>query len=335
MDMRHHDLKRNNRQRTLHLHIGIPKTASTWLQTKIFPHLDHLQYIGCPRSERFKRTDNHNGKVRFLGDIFSRSSMIWNGYGNEIFEELVGDRHSWLADGRDLMISEEKIGRQCSRPVLIAAHICELNKVAKKWGFERLNIICCIRRQDQWLASHYAQISDHIANACQKDFEVFVNKVLSPRLSRYAIGMLLDYDRLYDSLSSVVSEGNIYFLTYETLKKSPHTFLNLLLKRLDTPSYKIEEICMITAGSRANVRSDPENITWCLRNKSSRIGKLPWIRTVLKPRPKTIQLTPEITQEIINSYSAGNQRLSTKTNLDLGLLGYFDNKVINPPLISC
>lgn len=32
----------------LYLHIGIPRTASTFLQTNIFPRLSHLDYIGSP-----------------------------------------------------------------------------------------------------------------------------------------------------------------------------------------------------------------------------------------------------------------------------------------------
>lgn len=261
------------RLRTLHIHIGIPKTASTWLQTKVFPQLEHLHFINCPQSTLFVTDNSREKKKRMMGEIFKRSSQIWPGLGNTIFEEMLGERLEWLSDGRDLLISEEMVGREGSRPVLLSAHLREMKRKSQEWGFERLNIVCMIRRQDHWLASHYAQMSEQNPKANQTGFNRLVRKVTSPQESRYRFGMLLDFGVLYDHLAAVSGAENLILLPYEDLKKSPGIFLQSLLRRLDTPVEKIKEICDKASGTSANVRS--EQGVWHLRQKRSHIAGLP------------------------------------------------------------
>jgi len=138
------------------------------------------------------------------------------------------------------------IGREGSRPVLLSAHLAEMKRIGLEWGFKRLNIICLIRRQDHWLASHYAQISDKKSRAGQDDFERLIGEVTSPRHSRYKFGMLLDYNVLYEQLANVSRTDNLVMLPYENLRESPDLFLQHLLLSLDTPYSKIDEICKKT-----------------------------------------------------------------------------------------
>lgn len=317
-----HNLEESNKPRTLHLHIGIPKTASTWLQNKVFPQLMHLRYLKCPQSNLFVAGNNPEKKKRMMGKIFKSSSQVWSGFGNTIFEDMLGDRSTWLAGGRDLLISEEMVGRQGSRPALLAVHLREMKKIATNWGFERLNIICMIRRQDHWFASHYAQMSEQNPRASQADFERLILEVTSVQESRYQFGMLLDFSVLYDYLAAVSGTENLILLPYEALKKSPHTFLQSLLEGLDMPADKIEEICDETSGTVANVRS--EQGEWHLRQRRPRIAGLPLPRWLLSIRKKTIKVTPDIKERVRETYSAGNQKLASQTGLDLKQYGYFD-----------
>lgn len=316
------DLEKSNCPRTLHLHIGIPKTASTWLQNKVFPQLEHLHYLNCPQSSLFVAGNNPEKKKRMMGKIFKSSSQIWRGFGNTIFEEMLGERLTWLSDGGDLLISEEMIGRQGSRLALLSAHLTEMKRKGLEWGFERLNIICIIRRQDHWLASHYAQISDQNPGAGQTGFNGLIRKVTSARESRYQFGMLLDYNLLYNHLAAVTGAENLIVLPYEALKESPRMFLQSLLAGLDTPADKIEEICDETSGTVANVRS--EQGVWYLRQRRTRIAGLPLPRWLLRTRKQTIKVTLEIKGRIRETYSTGNQKLASQTDLDLRQYGYFD-----------
>ena len=307
--------------RTLHLHIGVPKTASTWLQSKVFTSLEHLRYLGCPRNLLFESREDHS-ENRLMASIFKRSSQIWGGFGDVIFENLIGDRETWLADGRSLLISEEAIGRQGSRPALLAAHIREMQNSAADWGFQQVNIVCVFRRQDHWLASHYAQMSNRNLRPGQADFERLVHGVTSPQASRYSFGMLLDYSKLYDQLAEVVGPERLLMLPYELLQDSPRLFLQSLLERLDTPAEKIEEIISGTTGTKANVRS--EQGVWRLRRRRVRgFAGLALHSWAFSPREKTIKLTPDIAQQVHKAYSVGNRELADKVAIDLEKYGYF------------
>ncbi|MDO8860415.1 hypothetical protein Q6D67_01785 [Haliea sp. E1-2-M8] len=309
-------------RRALHLHIGLPKTASTWLQEKVFTLLQHLEYLDCPKSSLFEHA-REVAERRLLTGAFRRSSEIWRGFGDEIFKDLLGDRQTWLTDGRDLLISDEGMGRQATRPALFAAHIDEMQRKAKEWGFGRLNIVCIIRRQDHWLASHYAQMSDRNPIAGQADFECLVREVTSPQFARYEFGMLLDFSVIYDQLREVVGTGNLLMLPYELLRKSPEVFLPTLLERLDTPSDKIAEIVRLTRGTTANVRS--EQGIWRLRPPAVRkIGGFALPNWSFGKREHTIELTSDISRSILSAYSMSNQALAAKIGVDLDDHGYFD-----------
>lgn len=309
-------------RRTLHLHIGIPKTATTWLQQDVFPLLDHLYYVGCPENRLFQQPEDLTDQ-RLMASTLKRSSQVWTGFGDAIFEQLVGDRQAWLAGGQDLLISEEGIGRQASRPALLGAHLHEMRQKALEWGFDRLKVVCIIRRQDHWLASHYAQMSDRNPNAGQADFERLVNEVTSASLGRYGFGMLLDFCTITDHLENAVGDDGLTTLPYELLKTSPRAFLFQLLGSLNTPSHKIREIVERTPGTAANVRS--EKGIWRLRPRSARqiagvrLPNWSWGRG-----NHTIELTPALVKKICDAYSAGNHALAANKGIDLEEHGYFD-----------
>lgn len=315
-------LSTDSPSRTLHLHIGLPKTASTWLQKEVFPLLGHLEYRNCPRSPLFENIGEH-AEWRLMTSAFMQSSEIWPGFGDAIFREMLGDPQTWLTKGRDLLISDEGMGRQASRPALFAAHIHELQRKAREWGFDRLNIICMIRRQDHWLASHHAQMSDRNPIAGQADFERLVREVTSPGLARYEFGMLLDYGVIHDRLLQVVKAEDLLILPYELLGKSPQAFLQTLLEKLDTPSGKIAEIVRLTQGTTANVRSDQG--VWRLRARPARkIAGFPLPGWSSGKREQTIELTSEISHRIHNAYATSNRSLAEKIDVDLNDHGYFD-----------
>ncbi|WP_340106380.1 hypothetical protein [Rhodohalobacter sp. 8-1] len=319
--MKHRCLKSRNRKRTLYLHIGIPKTASTWLQSNVFSKLHHLHYLDCSKNTMFRDIEDLSAKQRSLGNIFSRSIRIWEKFGDTIFEDLIGDQQAWLKNDQDLLISDERIGRQGSRSTLLADHFREMKQKAGDWGFERIHLICMIRRQDHWLASHYAQMSDRNPQAGQEDFKKLIRNITSPYRFRYGFGMLLEYNELYDQLSDAYGDSNLLMLPYEELKQTPAAFLESLLGRLGTPSETIEHILDETSGTKKNVRSEQD--VWQLRNKRKRVAGIPLPKWIFTGGEKTIKLMPEYTQQVFECYSAGNRELALKTGLNLEEHGYF------------
>ena len=241
--------------------------------------------------------------------------------GDDILDELLGDRGAWVAGDRDLLISDEAIGRAGSRPDHLARHLDAIAEVAGSWGMPRLHVVCLIRRQDHWLASHYAQMSDRNPRASQRDFEGFVRRVADPAGVRYGFGMLIDHAALREAI--LTSRAELTMLPYEAFRRSPKEALGSLLARLGAPEAEADGIVQASAGTAENVRSGGG--AWRLRPRS--LG-LPGGRRAALPAPmgaarrRGIALTPELSAEALGAYAEGNRALDAVLPMDLGAFGY-------------
>ncbi len=307
--------------RTLYLHIGIPKTASSWLQSKVFSELSHLTYFDSPRGHLFQSPEDINDGNWHMASVFKRSSHIWEIYGDPIFSEVFGDKAAWQKLGRDTLISDESIGRQGSRSSLLAGHLAGLRDKAAEWGFDRMKVILLVRRQDTWLASHYAQVSDRNPQAGQRDFEGLLNDVTSPQRSRYGFGALLDYGSLYQAITATVGSEDVLVWPFEHVQEDAAGFLQTLLPSLNTPADEIQAICDAAAGSDANVRSAGQ--IWRLRHTPSRLRRMASKFLPSRRGPGTIELTDSLSRKVLQAYAAENHKISDRTGLDLRRYGYF------------
>ena len=312
--------------RTLHLHIGLPKTASTWLQERVFPQLDHLRFVATPRSRLFDEPEDRAMEGRLMACALRRSATVWRATGDALMRELVGEREAWLGNGHDLLVSDEAIGRAGSRPEILAAHLREMAIVAQRWGHDRLSVVCLIRRQDHWLASHYAQMSDRDARASQRGFEALVRRIADPAGARHGFGTLIDHAALREALVGVVDD--LLLLPHEALRSDPERALTTLLAGLGTPGDTTVRIVEASAGTAANVRS--EEGAWRLRPRSLLVPGAGGRRRVALPswtpvlgRRGVIRLTPDLSARILASYAASNRALDEAEQLGLGIYGYF------------
>lgn len=322
---------------TLYLHIGLPKTATTYLQNALFPRLRNLLYLGMPQSEKFSDVQDREHGCRILVCSLQRSALIWREFGDEIFREMLGDKDARRASRQDVLISEEGVGRAGSRPLFLRCHLEELSLKAADWGFASLKIICVFRRQDHWLGSHYAQVSDRTPQASQKHFEENIDRVLDPYHSRYKFGMLLDYKILRDQIVSAVGEANVLMLPYELLVAEPAIFLQTILSFLGAEADLVRSVVDERAAGdgKHNVRSQGQN-KWLLRRRGRTVHLrphrlfttvgLPASVSLPKPRlgrGKVIELTPAITEKVLAAYSQSNRRLAEDLPFDLRRYGYY------------
>ena len=244
--------------RTVFLHIGLPKTGSTFLQKRVFPQLSHLKVISMPRNEHFRESG-----TRLLGSVFSRSDTIWLHYADQIFEALL--QPGWQSDQRDILISDEVIGRSTSRQALCAGHLAGMKSALKDRGIERFKLLFFVRRQDEWLASHYAQVSDRREKPGQRDFENLAARITDPHEERFTFGALLDYAATYSAISSAVGNDNVKVLPMEWLESNLSVLSRELADWLDLPSEAIE----LGSHRVENKRNTGRGI-WKLRDRSWR-----------------------------------------------------------------
>ena len=312
--------------RTLHLHIGLPKTASTWLQERVFPALGHLDVRAMPRTRLFRAPGDAKAEHRLMGCVVRRAPAIWPAMGDAILDELAPS--AGAAEGRDLLVSDEAFGRAASHPEALGAHLRGLAAAATARGFGRVAVVVLLRRQDTWLASHYAQVSDRAARAGQRDFERMVAQLTDPARSRYLGGMMVAYDALLEALHGAVGAENVTVLAHEALSADREGALARILDALGTPEGDRDAVmAAATGGAPTNRRSDPSG-SWALRPR--RIGArhgapgtgIPLPLWLDRARGRGIALTPDLSRRILAAYRDANARAAAAAGLDLAAHGY-------------
>ena len=323
---------------TLFLHIGLPKTATTYLQARIFPQLDRLLYFDTPKDPAFDGPVDRGMGSRIMSCLFNRDPRVWQTHGEAVFEQLLGRRSDWQP--RDVLISDEGIGRTGSRPDHLAAHLREVSVVAQDWSLRRVAVICAFRRQDHWLGSHYSQMSDRNPKASQSDFNRACRDLLRVTADRFKLGMMLDYATLRDALVGVVGQENVLMYPYERQKINPDAVLAQVLDFLGEGAAPKASASLCKDGGSVgpagvNVRSLGENL-WSIRPYGAGLKLRPYRLVqwaglpdhVFFPRlgrPRSFTLTENDSRTLLAAYAVSNRRLASELGIDLAQYGYFDD----------
>jgi len=225
---------------SLYLHIGLPKTATTFQQKKVIPNIPDTLIINKDKGE-YAPKNIVGGSRSIVTKFFKRSPFIWEDLGDKIFKDIVDMKKKYIKD--DVLISDELMYRHLLAsdrlkgktlwhvkgmvyPRLYGIHIDEIDKKSKEWGFEGVKIIISIRSQEKWIASYYSQISNRIKNASQKNFEDFVNYIVDYKRGYYYEGISINYNILYDVVCDAIGKNNVLMIPYETFKHRPESFVN-------------------------------------------------------------------------------------------------------------
>lgn len=323
---------------TLYLHIGLPKTGTTFLQDRVFPLLPSTAFLCKPRGEVVQ---GHPGPGYGLLDrCFKRSARIWEEYGESIFADLLA-RLEPGGDRERLLISDEGIGTMGRKPLFLRTHLQELSRHAPGWGLGPVRVICSFRRQDQWLGSHFAQVSNRTGAATQADFERFVEAFLDPGRDYFWDGIMLDFQTLREGVVGGVGAENVLMLPYETLAEEPTEYLAAVLDfmGLDPECEALTEaLAQQSRGERRNARTVGSD-RWALRTPKSelgrRVGRAP--RRVLEaiglptrahgareepPGRREIRMTEALRSRILSRYAESNASLAEDLGLDLRRYAY-------------
>lgn len=324
------------------LHIGMSKTATTWLQKSVFPPLYGKSFRDNPRTSLLK-----GGRFQgALARAFRRSPEVWPHMGSLLLKELSGEpEHSEAVVRDDIVVSDQSAGprlfewggyvgshweRERMDPTMLSAHLRAVRKVALADGFSALKVILVIRRQDQWLASKYAQRSDRICGASQRDFEERIHYYLDEHDGYYSDGIILDYFRLWKALVEALGEQHVLMLPYEFLLVNPEGFLRQIVRFQRANQGDGVSIERLAASLPINVRSAAPD-SWRLR--SPQRGVL--LRTLGSPkqslhlvwssamRNRSIRVAPSTKKKILDTYGEGNREVGQKIGHDLGEFAYF------------
>lgn len=313
--------------RCLYLHIGQPKTASTFLQNDVFPRLSGLDVALLPRVSNYRNHDaRRSGDGRLAEQITARSPILWTAHKAELEPALLGPGSS-----RSRLVSDEMFFGNFRGAAEVLPHLRAIVEMARS-RFDAVRILCLIRRQSTRLMSGYVQRSDAKLKAGQADFEAFARSMCDPHDERYRRGMAWEYGDLAAGLLDLVGPAGLFMRPYEELRHDPRTFLEGLMSFLQQEPRSADALIetLLHEGRQANVRRLEQDL-WQARRfnrLSEGISRLDLLREPLAylrrkyTAPSQIRLRPEISEMILRSYEETNRRAARLLNIDLARYGY-------------
>lgn len=181
------------------IHIGFPKTATTFLQSAVFPKLteDGFAYFGKEPS------------ARFLAPLIDDDDTIFD-------SKAMAGRVQERAAGRKVLFSYEGLTGEHRSGFVNRTQIA---RRLRQVGFER--VLITIRNQFDVLESAYKQ---HVKSGGVLRFREYIS--LDPEKPRHLHPRYFDYHLIYDLYAATFGRDNVLVLQYESLGEP--TFLMAL-----------------------------------------------------------------------------------------------------------
>lgn len=186
------------------LHIGLPKTGTTSIQSQFFA--GRINYLGQDSQNRCISSSNTEAKElrKLLKDFLWKSfrhnekqAHYWAHRCSELLQTSFISSENWP---HTVILSDENLSKWPSslykgsyfpivsgllnksdfkryRPAPIIRLLRDHGQTL--WPFGKIRVVITIRNQADWLASLYSQESDKISNASNVDFEKQVKKIIS------------------------------------------------------------------------------------------------------------------------------------------------------------
>ena len=191
--------------KTLYLHIGTTKTATTSIQRFLEENKDVLQKYGyCfPDSLHVYPRANKRRNAHFL------VAKVWDADGSrnqskekEYFEEGLQQIRTAFGTYDHVILTDESIWHALSYSK--KSLLQELKKEADEQKYQ-IKVIVYLRRQDLLIQSYWAQQVKEYMNTCFSDYIV----------SKKAKYFKLDYDKRLEEMAAAVGRENIIVRVYE------------------------------------------------------------------------------------------------------------------------
>ena len=327
--------------RVFTLHIGLHKTASSFLQQYTFPSCKETHYID--RNEFRKRNSDGPFKSWLLNRDFemgfSRSPEFWNVYGSALIKNAIPK--DVLDSNINVLGSSEGITNarvfvrnddpfftpftHMNDPSMLTTHLNNFKAQISEFGFDSLKVILAIRKQDTWLASNYAEFSHLIRFASQSDFEKQVDHLIDPKMRYYWEGVWLNFQYIRDCIVNSVGKDNLAILPQEFLAKSPELYLEKLSRFIDDKGILQSPK---TIYEKNKNRTDINK--WKLKPRNYYIRPLSlfnkYTNRIVKfktPRTNYIEITNQLSNKILAPFISSNKILDKYENLNLKEYGYY------------
>lgn len=212
-------------EKKVYIHVGMPKTGTTFMQKKVFPHLQHVEYwtpFEHPLTYFFERISNNNHLTY---------PEEWKQKIREYLECSETEKHVLSFEGFFGSYTNNYKSNYT-------------NSLTLKELFPSAKVILCIRNQVDIIESNYSQI-------VSEGFSGSINQYLNYRKGKFQnerseSGINLNIESLHlvkyiENYLEVFGTDNVLVLPFELLKNSRQTFLNRICDFLDVESISMNE----------------------------------------------------------------------------------------------
>ena len=208
------------------VHVGLPKTASTFLQRELFPYLKDVHYLDRSRASELR--DVHRLVQQASRRLFADAASDVSDLHREAARRLA------RVDEPAVLISNETFAGDVGIGFLDCGSMAQ----AIQTLFPQGRIFCVLRRQDSFLESLYKHA---VAKGYASSIELFVNlgapartPVKSPEAKIYTDHNIdyrhVDLARLATILVETFGRDRCLFLPYEMLRDQPDAFVGRFLQ---------------------------------------------------------------------------------------------------------
>ena len=301
------------------IHLGYPKTGTTYLQEKIFPQAAEQWSIITPIFQNC----NVNPK-RFKSEVMS-GEVSSDTRRKASIKPLLVSMEGFLFDAMRFVV-----GRQFC-PTDFSVALRGLKSLCLDVQLSDIAFVICIRRQDQLIHSLYAESYTHqLRYVSELDtFDKYVSAVLSGDREPFGAGYYYSFGNALAAIRKCFPECEVHIRFYDDLVERPETEVEFW-RELARFNFCYEK-------TRVNVRTKTSNVKVTdksgLRSLAVRFKtryfpgwKLPssWSRaleSVLKTlsfgSAKDIELSEERREEILRHFSAVNEELFVAEGIDV------------------
>lgn len=304
-------------QKQVIIHIGLSKTGSTFLQSKVFPFLENTFSItppaatleGTPLHFLFYQTVRPDRKKRLSNEEDRKA--IFN-----YVSSLTSD---------NIILSNEHFSTVQFRYKSEYNCFEELKKI-----FPEAKIFLVLRKQDEWAQSAYN------TTVRMPGRRKPLNELWQYNNNRFADDSkvrTINWYELVKEAYSYFGKENVFVTTYELFADEPKKFLSEFYNFFEIPPYYPEDYNKVNFKLK-EIRVEPLNELYDIA-----IEKLPYkLQKVIKKNSKFIKkfigklyrytyhiefFTPQQKQQILDIYSESNKKLAELVGIDLSKYGYY------------